>query len=171
MNRHDNLMNSDFRNGDRRALIDNPTSIYITPKTLTFESHVFQTPNITGFEATTIKLPNIFPVTLILLLWVGAILTICIPQVRISAVLAVLAIAGTAVNNLRPYVSGLNVYFNSGDKILFVCRDIKNIKDVVKKISSYLDGDNFDKILSIHIDRKTISCSIQKIDEIKALEN
>ncbi|MDF0554999.1 DUF6232 family protein [Kamptonema sp. UHCC 0994] len=133
------------------------TTIEITKQTVRFGSEVYQFRNVTGFGVSSIKTENVFPIQVILGLFVIGLFLANIPNWRIWGIILVLvAIDGFYANTSQAKKYGLKLYLNSGyPSPVFISSDMRGLEKVVSILYKFMES-NTEVNCVIHIEDRSI---------------
>lgn len=125
--------------GDKSLKInDSDRIITVTKKTIRFGRDVYQTHNVTGFSEGEVDLGQIPWIPLIFALIIG--LGIFQFNNLMGFVFIGIAIAGIVRNLTGSKHYGLLLTLNSGDKELFVTKDMEGLKNVITEIFDFIEN-------------------------------
>jgi Family of unknown function (DUF6232) len=147
---------NDLLQNDSKTTIEPYKNINITKKTVRFGSDVYQFHNISGFGMAEIKNQNSAAVPLLLAAFVVG-LILANFSFWLGAIVCIVALLGIFSIVSTPKEYGLKLYINSGDKKVFITRDLNGIKQVVATLYEFMESEK-DGAYVINIDQR--GCSI-----------
>ena len=129
--------------GETNITFEENKEIRITKRTVSFGSDVYQFRNIVGFSEGTVKMGNLIPYSVIVLVFViGLVLSnISRSSQGIGILLILFSIGGIVINVMQQKKYGLLLTLNSGDKHLFITSDSINLKEVVTQLYNFMEAD------------------------------
>ena len=135
------------------------TTVEITNRTVRFGSDVYQFRNVTGFGLAPVKNENLYPIQVILGLFVIGLFCANIPDSSwriLGMILILLAIWGFSANTSQPKKYGLKLYLNSGSPSpVFITSDIQGLNDVVSILYKFMES-NEEGTYIIHAQDRSI---------------
>jgi hypothetical protein len=135
------------------------TTIEITNRTVRFGSDVYQFRNVTGFGLAPVKNENLYPIQVILGLFVIGLFCANIPDSSwriLGMILILLAIWGFSANTSQPKKYGLKLYLNSGSPSpVFITSDMEGLENVVSVLYKFMES-NEEGTYIIHAQDRSI---------------
>jgi Family of unknown function (DUF6232) len=161
-----NLINSINQDRQQR-IVDTKTLIEVTKKTVRFGSDVFQFRNVAGFGTAQIQNQNIVPILVIVGFLLFGLTLLNFGNSGWGWLLILAAIGGIVANFSQPERWGLKLYINSGDRIIFITKDIEGVKDIVTKLYEFMESESEDSYI-VNIDQRHASIGVGYAEKIRA---
>ena len=130
------LLNDLIKQDDSKEIVENPSYIQFSNKTVRFGDSLYQIKNITGFEVGKIPKQKL-QIMLVLGLIIGGILLLTI---GVGLILLGVAIWMIASHSLQVQKYGFILKFNSGGSTSFISNDMMFLKRISSSLYELMEG-------------------------------